>query len=59
VSVTIGVEERVGNKKKAKVHVWSPIFQKVAILAPYKKNDKSDPLCLGKYALLTPNIREI
>jgi len=24
-------------KKKAKVHVWPPIFQKVAILAPYEK----------------------
>jgi len=24
-----------------------------------KKNDKSDPLCLGKSALSTPNIREI
>jgi len=27
--------------------------------SPIKKNGKSDPSCLGKYALLTPNIREI
>jgi len=25
---------KLSNKKKAKVHVWPPIFQKVAILAP-------------------------
>ena len=39
---------------------FSPLkFKKVAILVPYERNDKSDPPCLGKYALLTPNIWEI
>jgi len=34
-------------------------FKMLRFWPPIKKNDKSDPPCLGKYALLTPNIREI